>query len=265
MLAGFYQFNPSFGDKDNNFKKVLSAVSNVDLDLLVLPEFFATGYQFLSIDEVAGFAETVPHGQTTGFLVSLSREKGLYIVAGLPEIHGDKYYNSAVLVGPDGFIGVYRKTHLYSEETLFFAPGDTGFRIWDTGIGRIGIMICFDWFFPASARSLAIKGAQIIAHPSNLVMPYCPDAMSVRCLENRVYAVTANRTGIEERRKGQQLKFIGKSEIVSPDGSILIRASSDEETLMHMEIDPTSANNKKINPYNDIIDDRREDMYRENV
>jgi predicted amidohydrolase len=262
MKAGFFQFGPEFGKKDNNFKKVFSALSSTGLDLIVLPEFFATGYQFLSEDEVAGLAEKIPDGRTTDFLSDLSRENGLHIVAGLPEVNGNRFYNSAVLVGPAGFIGFYRKTHLYAEETRYFTPGDTGFKVWDTEIGIIGIMICFDWFFPESARSLAIKGAEIIAHPSNLVLPYCPDAMPVRCLENRVYAVTANRIGVEERRKGQLLKFIGRSEIVSPDGKILTRAPEDEEIVMQVNIDPRAADDKKINQYNDIIKDRREDIYR---
>jgi len=99
-----------------------------------------------------------------------------------------------VLTGPDGVIGIYRKTHLFSEEKLYFTPGNTGFRVWETGICRIGIMICFDWFFPESMRSLTLQGAEVIAHPANLVLPHCPGAMPVRCLENGVYAVTAKNT-----------------------------------------------------------------------
>ncbi len=147
-------------------------------------------------------------------------------------MHEDKFYNSAVLTGPEGFIGVYRKTHLYFEENLYFTPGDTGFRVWDTKAGRIGIMICFDWFFPEAMRTLALSGADIVAHPSNLVLPYCPDSMPLRCLENRVFAITANRTGTENRKEGSSLRFIGKSEIVSPEGEILVRAPEAEEALM---------------------------------
>ena len=150
MRAGFYQFNPAFGKKEDNLRKVLSAGKDADLDLLVLPEFFATGYQFASKDEVVELSEVIPKGVTTEGLSELSRQKGFYIVAGLPERDGDRFFNSAVLTGPEGFIGTYRKTHLFFEEKLYFTPGDTGFRVWDTEIGRIGIMICFDWFFPES-------------------------------------------------------------------------------------------------------------------
>jgi predicted amidohydrolase len=261
MKAGFYQFSPVFGEKEENLEKVVSVIKNADADLLVLPEFFATGYQFTSHDEVAELSEPVPDGNTTNVLAELSREKSIYIVAGLPERDGDAFYNSAILTGPEGFIGVYRKTHLFFEETLYFTPGDTGFKVWDTHIGRIGIMICFDWFFPESMRSLALLGADVVAHPSNLVLPFCPDAMPVRCLENRVFAVTANRTGTENRKKEQSLTFIGKSEVVSPGGEILSRAPDDEEALMIIDIDPKQARDKVLNPYNDLLKDRRPDNY----
>jgi predicted amidohydrolase len=261
MKAAFYQFTPLFGKKDENIAKVIAAVKDADLDLLVLPELFATGYQFTSTDEVEALSEPIPDGDTTKVLSDLSKEKGIYIVAGLSERDGDKFYNSAILTGPEGFIGSYRKTHLFFEEKKYFSPGDTGFRVWDTPIGRIGIMICFDWFFPESARSLALLGAEVIAHPSNLVLPFCPDAMPVRCLENRVYAITANRTGTEKRKEGQSLTFIGKSEVVSPKAEILIRAGEDEDALMIVDIDPSLASDKKLNPFNDILKDRREDKY----
>jgi len=261
MKAGFYQFMPDFGDKDKNFKKVLSAVKDADSDLLVFPEFFATGYQFVSKDEVAELSEQIPEGYTTKLLSELSRQKGFYIVAGLPEKDGDRFFNSAVLTGPNGFIGVYRKTHLFFEEKLFFSPGDTGFKVWDTEIGRIGIMICFDWFFPESMRTLALMGADIVAHPANLVLPYCPSAMPIRCLENRIYAITANRIGKENRKEGQSLRFIGQSLICSPEGRILIRASEGDEVLLITDIEPELARNKSLTSLNNIFDDMRPDMY----
>jgi len=261
MKAGFYQFSPVFGDKEKNLQTVVSAVRRSQADLLVLPELFATGYQFLSVDEVAELSEPVPDGETTRVLAELSREKGMYIAAGLPERDGELFYNSAVLTGPDGFIGAYRKVHLFFEETLFFTPGNEGFRVWDTGIGRIGIMICFDWFFPESMRSLALLGADIVAHPSNLVLPFCPDSMPVRCLENGVFAITANRTGTEDRKNDQPLTFIGKSEVVSPGGKILVRAPGNEDSLLTADIEPEQARDKTLNPYNDLLKDRRPGLY----
>src|SRR3989337_3472337 len=261
MKAGFYQFSPAFGNKDGNLKKVMSAVKDADLDLLVLPEFFATGYQFVSKDEAAELSEQIPEGHTTKFLSELSRQKGLYIVAGLPEKDGDRFFNSAVFIGPDGFIGVYRKTHLFFEEKLFFSPGNTGFKVWDTEIGRVGIMICFDWFFPESMRVLALMGADIVAHPANLVLPYCPDAMPVRCLANRVYGIIANRIGEENRKEGQSLRFIGQSLIASPEGEVLIKAPENEEVLMVADIKPESARDKSLTALNNVFNDRRPEMY----
>jgi predicted amidohydrolase len=261
MKAGFYQFAPVFGKKDENIKKVLSVLSDTEADFIVLPEFFATGYQFISKNEVAELSEPVPEGYTTQLLSELSRQKGIYIAAGLPERDSDRFFNSAVLIGPGGVIGVYRKTHLFFEEKLFFSPGDTGFKVWDTEIGRVGIMICFDWFFPESMRVLALMGADIIAHPANLILPYCPTAMPVRCLENRIYAITANRIGEEKRKEGQPLRFIGQSLIASPEGKVLVKASDNEEVLMAADIKPESARDKSLTSLNDIFNDRRPEMY----
>ena len=261
MKAGFYQFDPSFGKKKENLERVLSAVKDADIDLLVLPEFFATGYQFVSRGEMVALAERIPDGYTTEHLSGISRSKGIFIVAGLPEKEGDRFFNSAVLTGPGGFIGVYRKVHLFFEEKDFFRPGDSGFKVWNTDIGRIGIMICFDWFFPESMRTLALKGAEVVAHPSNLVLPYCPHAMPIRCLENRVFAITANRIGMEERKENQSLRYIGQSLIVSPGGNILVRASAEEETLRITDIDPDEAKDKSLNPFNNLFADRRPEMY----
>lgn len=262
MKVGFIQFDPVFGDPVGNVERVIRILETREADLVVLPELFNTGYQFASMREVEDLSEEIPGGYTSQKLIDLSGEKSVYIVAGLSEREGDTFYNSAVFVGPLGFMGVYRKIHLFSEEKVWFSPGDKGFRVWETPFCRIGIMICFDWFFPESARTLALKGADIIAHPSNLVLPHCPDAMVTRCLENRVFSVTANRTGSEARGGKAPLEFIGKSEIVSPAGGILCRAETDTESFGLAEIDPLEARNKDINPFNNLFGDRRDGFYR---
>ncbi|MCX7914195.1 MAG: hypothetical protein N2511_06380 [Thermodesulfovibrionales bacterium] len=261
IKVGFYQLRPSFGKKRENLKKTIKKIENVEADLIVLPEFFATGYQFISKDEVADLSEEVPYGETTLLLSEVSMRKDIFIVAGIPEKEGDKFYNSAILTGPKGFIGVYRKTHLFFEEKIFFSPGNTGFKVWETDIGRIGIMIWFDWFFPESMRTLALLGAEIVAHPSNLVLPYCPHAMPFRCLENRIFAITANRVGAENRKNGKSYDFIGMSQIVSPQGDIIVRASKKREEFLVAEIDLKLATDKSINQYNDLFKDRRPEYY----
>jgi len=262
MKAAFYQFEPVFGEIKNNVDNFIVKTAGYRADLIVLPELFSTGYQFISKAEAAELAEEIPSGYTTRRLIELSKAKSVYIVAGIAERHGLNIYNSAVLTGPEGFMGVYRKTHLFFEEKLWFTPGDTGFRVWETRIGRIGIMICFDWFFPEAARTLALRGADIIAHPANLVLPFCPEGMITRCLENRVFAITANRIGTEQRGGKPPLTYIGSSEIVSPAGKVLYRASQDREELGAAVINPEEARNKKLNPFNDLFADRREDFYK---
>ncbi len=121
-------------------------------------------------------------------------------------------------------------------------------------------MVCFDWIYPESARTLALKGAQLIAHPSNLVLPHCPDAMVTRCLENRVFAATANRVGREDRG-GVDLTYIGKSEVVSPRGEILRRLGEDREEVAVEEVDLSLAKSKRINSHNDLFPDRRPQYY----
>jgi len=261
MKAGFYQFAPRFGDVTYNIQKVIDTAASAEIDLLVLPELFNTGYQFTSLEEAKSLSEKIPSGDTTKALIKLSAKKKVYIAAGIAEYSEGRMYNSAVLTDPDGLIGVYRKTHLFYEETLWFSPGDTGFKVWQTPFGNIGIMICFDWFFPESARTLALRGADIIAHPSNLILPHCPDAMVTRCIENRVFAVTANRIGSEQRGDKEKLTFIGKSQITSPMGEILYRASGDKEELTVMEIAVEKARDKNLNSFNDLFNDRKKEFY----
>ena len=261
MRVGYLQFDPVFGEVARNLDHVTAQLENVETDLIVLPELFATGYQFVSQEEVFQLAEPVPDGATTKRLADIAARLGMTIVAGLPERDGGRCFNSAVVVGPKGFIGCYRKTHLFFEETLWFTPGDSGFHVWDIGPAKVGVMICFDWYYPESARTLALQGADIIAHPSNLVLPNCPDSMVTRCLENRVFSVTANRIGSEARGGKDRLTFIGLSEVVSPRGRILHRAPRDIEDLTLVEIDPAEARLKALNDYNDLLRDRRPAFY----
>jgi predicted amidohydrolase len=256
MRVGFLQTLPVFGKKTENVDQAISTISRLNADLVVLPELFNTGYQFTSREETLDLAEKVPDGETIQSLINLAKKKHLYIVAGLAERGNDCCYNSAVLVGPDGFIACYRKLHLFYHEKRWFEPGNAELGVYDIGHAMIGIMICFDWFFPEVARCLALKGADIICHPANLVLPYCPQAMITRCIENRVYAVTANRIGVEKRSE-ESLTFIGTSQILGTKGEILYRASSDREESMVVEIDPGNARNKHVTAVNHIFDDRR--------
>ena len=121
-------------------------------------------------------------------------------------------------------------------------------------------MVCFDWVFPEVTRTLALQGADIICHPSNLVLHYCQQTMLTRCLENKVYAITTNRYGYDKRPHGE-LRFTGHSQIVAPGGTLLYRARAQREELYIMDIDPILARDKSITPLNEVLRDRRPEYY----
>ena len=262
IRAGFVQFNPRFGQVRNNVRRLEVLLQPVRADLLVIPELFNTGYQFASAREVDVLAEPIPNGYTTQKLCALAKRKKTFLVAGIPERRGSKFYNSAVLVGPQGYIGVYRKAHLFHEEKIWFSPGNTALRVWDIGVARVGIMICFDWFFPEVARTLSLKRADILCHPANLVLPHCPDAMITRSLENGVFSITANRTGVEARGGKPPFRYIGNSQVVTPNGEVLFRASRTRPAAQVVALDPSQARNKELTPYNHLLRDRRSELFR---
>ena len=258
MKIAVVQTNPVIGEVRANVEAALGLMRTERADLYVLPELFNTGYNFAALDEVVNSAEPA-EGPTCEAVAGFARETGAFVVYGFAE-QADQLYNSAALVGPDGLVGLYRKVHLFDRETLFFAPGNLGFPVFRLPFGMVGIMVCFDWIYPESARSLAINGAELIAHPSNLVLPYCPDAMVTRCLENRVFAATADRVG-RENRGGIDLTYTGMSEIVTPKGAVLKRLSATETGVALAECDLSQARNKRINGINDLIAGRRVDQY----
>jgi 5-aminopentanamidase len=260
MKIGFIQFDPLFGDIDGNIGKVRELSDSVEADLIVLPEFFNTGYLFTSKKEAEDLSETIPEGKTTQVLCEIARRKNIHLVGGLIEKAEDKLFNAAVLISPRGYVATYRKMHLFNEENLWFHPGDRGFEVYDIGLCKVGIMICFDWIFPEAMRILALKGADVICHCANLVLPYCQDAMVTRCLENRVFAVTANRTGTEQRG-GRYFRYTGRSQITGPHANLLCRAGADTEEVGVAQVDISAARNKRINDYNDLFRDRRFGFY----
>lgn len=260
MKVGFYQFRPIFGKPKRNCRKILTALENVDVDLIVLPELALTGYYFKDKTESLKYAEDPDNSTRLDSLVTLANKRKLHLVIGFAEKRGEQCYNSAALIGPDGIEHIYRKAHLFYEEKFCFDPGDTPFIVNNINGAKIGIMICFDWAFPEVTRALAIQGAQVICQPSNLVLSFCQQTMIARCIENRVFAITANRYGMDKRSHGI-LKFTGKSQIVAPGGKLLHRATSQRDALFITEIDPEEANNKMITEHNDLFNDRRPEFY----
>ena len=255
------QFSPKRKNVTSNIASLTRFLKGISADLIVLPELSNTGYFYDSTESILPYSE--PNNGTGEFLSSLqtlSVTSGSVIVAGYAEREDKLVYNSAVAVAAEGVIANYRKTHLYSSEKFIFESGNTGFQVFQWKNVKIGMMICFDWIFPESARTLALAGAQIIAHPANLVLPFCQNAMVTRSLENRVFTITANRINTE-KLKGKKLHFTGQSQMTAPNGEVLFRGPKDQPTVHVMAINPDQALDKMISDQNNLFEDRRVDYY----
>ncbi len=262
IRAGILQVAPVFGEKEANHARAARLLDGAGrLDLVVLPELFATGYRFVSGDDLARLAEPVPGGPTSDFLAGLARSIRGTVVAGIAERAGNAFYNAAAVFSPDGHLGTYRKVHLFDEEKLFFTPGDRGFPVWTLPWGKLGVMICYDWRFPEACRAMALAGADVVAQPSNLVYTDCPRVTPVRAYENRVHILVADRTG-EDRRPGREpLAFVGQSFVTDPFGKTVAAIGAGQEGLAIAELDLSLARKKRLTDRNDIFADRRPDQY----
>jgi predicted amidohydrolase len=268
------QFDPQVGVENltSNAAAVrdrLSRAVEEGADLIVLPELATTGYTFATREEAYAHAEPVPTGPTIVWWEEFAAEHNVYIVGCLPELDGVELFDTAVLVGPEGFIGKYRKTHLWNEEKLFFSPGNLGYPVFETKIGRIGLLVCWDIWFPETARIVAQQGADIICIPTGWVWTPPPlyDA-SGTCMAayltmtaahaNNVFIATADRIGTE-RTSG----FMGNSLIAGTNGWPIDRiAGPDEDTIVYADIDVVQARTAPIwNQLNDLHRDRRTDLY----
>ncbi|WP_248798890.1 nitrilase family protein [Pseudomonas sp. MWU13-2105] len=240
-------------------------------DLIVLPELANTGYSFQNHQEAFSHAEAVPTGPSVQTWVNFAQEHRIYLAAGVAECDGVQLFDTAVLVGPDGFIGKYRKAHLWNEEKLWFTPGDLGFPVFDTPIGRIGLLICWDIWFPEVPRLLSQQGADIICSLNNWV--WTPPPLfdeTGKCMAsyltitaahvNNVFIAAANRVGSD---RGE--RFLGCSLIAGTNGwPISEVASPVDETVLYADIDLVSARGAPIwNSLNDLPRDRRTDLYDE--
>lgn len=259
MRIALIQNKPVFGKKKDNLDALIALMESERAELYVLPELAFSGYQFVSVQEAQALAED-RGGPGLELLRQTAKRLDACVVFGFPEKAGDKLYNSSLAFLPDGREYLYRKTHLFYKEKLFFSPGDTGFTLFEFKGARVGMAICFDWFFPESFRTLALRGADIIAHCSNLVMPYCQQADYAAAVQNRVFIATANRVGQEER-DGEALTFTGESVLVSPKGEYLARGPREDEAALVVDIDPLAARDKALNPWNSAFGDRRLEQY----
>jgi len=263
------QIDPKITRNSENLERIAletRAAAKNGADLIVFPECALSGYIFSSQEEAIPFAESIP-GMSTERLTACCQELGVYVVYGLLEKEGDKCYNAAVLVGPEGLIGKYRKIHLpFLGIDRFIDAGKESFQVYETPIGNIGLHICYDCNFPESARIMALLKADIIALPTNWpegrekIINY---VVNTRAYENRVHLVAADRVGNE-----RGARFLGHSKIVSALGDTLVEASGDNEETIYAEVSLAEARQKhmviKAGEFEvDFLHDRRPELYGE--
>ncbi|HEY2249398.1 MAG TPA: carbon-nitrogen hydrolase family protein [Planctomycetaceae bacterium] len=265
-IAGV-QMNVAIESVDQNLTVMIDRLretTGAGARLTVFPECALTGYCFSSLEEARPFAQTIP-GPATETMRAACAELGCYAIFGMLERDGEKLYNAAVLVGPTGVIGSYRKVHLpYLGIDMFTSYGDRPFAVHNAGELKVGMNICYDAAFPEASRSLAILGADLIALPTNWPPGAECTAASVinaRAMENAVYFMAVNRVGTE-----RGFDFIGRSKIVDPSGKTLAESQGLGEEILYAEIDPARSRRKHIIrvPGKHEIDrlaDRRPEMY----
>jgi len=248
MLVGVAQIEPKLGELDRNRELCLAKLdeaASAGCMLLVLPECSSSGYMFDNAQEAAPCAEGLDGPFVTALAQECSRT-GLHCVAGMLERDGESLRNTAVLVGPDGLVGRYRKTHLpFLGVDRFVVAGDDAW-VFDTPIGRIGVEICYDLRFPELTRMLALRGADIVAHPTNWPMAARSNAdvlTRARAHENHVFLLTSNRVGTE-----RTAQFCGWSQVCDVWGTRIAELGEAGEGIVYAEIDVTRAREKDILP-----------------
>lgn len=244
------QMEPKLLDKEANLKKILAYIDEAaakGAKLIVFPECALTGYVLRGKEETAKVAETIP-GPSTDIIAEKAAARGVYIVLGMVEVYGINFYNAAVLIGPEGVIGKYRKNHPWygAEADWPVTAGDLGYPVFETAIGNIGMMICYDAWFPEPARILALGGADIIAFPTNAVAVPAGFAafdhiLQTRAIENHVWVIAADRIGVE-----REIPFAGRSQIIDIYGDVMVEASPDKEEIIYAIIHPKAATRDKM-------------------
>jgi predicted amidohydrolase len=253
-------------DKEYNIKvmeKKIKEASQKNADLIVFPELALTGY--LCRDLVYELAEALPEGPSFRRIAKIAKLENMHVVFGMIE-HSKKasavIYNTAVLVDPSGFVGKYHKMHLPThsvfEEKRYFRQGYEN-PVFKTNLGKIGMIICYDVYFPELTRILKLKGAQLIvcisASPSTRRGFF--EALTVaRAIENTVFLAFTNLVGIEDG-----LQFWGGSRIVAPSGNVITQAKYDKEDLILAKIN--YADMKRIEAFVPTLRDLRPELFDE--
>ena len=261
------QIDCLLGQPQANLNKIIASIraaAERDARLVMFPECALTGYAYESLTEAIPFAEPLK-GSSAEAIAEVCRETNAYAVVGFIEADGDKYYNAAMLVGPDGVVGGYRKVHLpFIGVDRFLTPGDRQFNVFDLPFGKVGLNICYDISFPEPARVLKLLGAELIALITNWPTAAwrSPEFVAnARAIENHVFYAATDRVGSE-----RGWDFIGRSKIVDCNGDTLAEASEQDEELIVVAIDFQEADHNRIvnvaGAYEvDRVGDRRPEFY----
>ena len=269
MQISGIQTDVTLADRIGNLARMKVAIEEevaAGSQLVVFPECFTSGYCFDSLEEAMQCAETID-GESVQAASEICKANDCYTVFGMLEKDGDRVFNTAVLTGPNGVIGSYRKVHLpYLGVDRFTTPGDRPFEVFEAGGVRIGMLICYDGGFPEATRVLALKGADLVLLPTN--WPPGAEYMSAfsvnsRAMENGIYFAAVNRIGSE-----RGFSFIGRSRICDPVGATLDSADHVNHAVVRAVIDVEKSRQKRIVrvPGKHVIDrlaDRRPEMYGE--
>ena len=264
MKISTYQFNPFYGSCHKNLEILKTKAQEIQSDVIVFPELALSGYSFVTKDQTAVLGEEYIRLQAYSQLSAIAKKYNKIIVYGFPEkVTDDEIYNAAQVCFPKPeYDYVYRKTHLFYKERYAFNEGNSGFKVvyYPDFDLHLGTMICYDWRFPESARTLAMNGADLIVCPANLVTDLWTKVMPARAIENKVFFAVANRCG-SECANGEELIFKGLSAIYSFNGDVLDSASPDQTEVISAEFNPELTRDKSFNPINDIFKDRRPQFY----
>lgn len=282
LKIGFQQQH-NVADRMDNMKRLAEGIADLakrGAELIVLQELH-NGLYFCQTEEVENFdqAEPIP-GPSTAFYGELAKQLGVVIVTSLFEKRTTGlYHNTAVVIEKDGSIaGKYRKMHIPDDpayyEKFYFAPGDLGFHPIDTSVGRLGVLVCWDQWYPEAARLMALQGAEILIYPTAIGYAANDDeaeqqrqreawttVMRGHAVANGLPVIAVNRVGFEEDPSQQTdgIQFWGSSFVAGPQGELIYRASDNEEESIIVEID--MEHNELVRRWWPFLRDRRIDAY----
>ena len=268
-------------DPTGNFRKTVAQIERAadqGAQIICTQELFRSQY-FCQCEDHANFqlAEPIPGPSTEAFQELAGRHKVVIIASLFEKRAAGLYHNTAVVIDADGaLLGIYRKMHIPDDplyyEKFYFAPGDTGFRAWPTRYGRIGVLVCWDQWYPEAARLTALQGAEIIFYPT--AIGWHPQEKARQgadqqaaweivqrshAIANGCYVAVANRTGLEKPAGGDGIEFWGQSFVAGPGGQILARARADQETTLLVPVDLAEVDLTRTHwPF---LRDRRIDAY----